>query len=115
MMCISETYLDSSFPNDDLRFNLPVYNLVRANNPINNKRPNSYVYFKESLAVGLVTSPYLKEYTLLDVFTENRKGCAVHYTDRLAKLRTSLMITNLTLSSFSLISPLATLVFLNSR
>ena len=53
------------------------HNLVRANNPINNKRPNAYVYFKESLAVGLVTSPYLKEYTLLEIFTENRKGCAV--------------------------------------
>ena len=35
MICISETYLDSSFPDDNPRFNLPGCNLVKVNNSCN--------------------------------------------------------------------------------
>ena len=38
MMCIFETYVDSSPPDDDPRLNLPGYNLVRADNPNSTKR-----------------------------------------------------------------------------
>ena len=68
MIWISETYLDSSFPNDDPRLNLPGYNVVRADNPNNAKRGSVCVYFEESLAVHLVTSLCLKECLLLEVF-----------------------------------------------
>ena len=74
MICISETFrdilrhLDFSFSNDDPRLNLPGYNVVRADNPNNIKRDGVCVYFKESLVVRSVTSLYLKECLLLEVF-----------------------------------------------
>ena len=77
MICISETYLDSSFPNDDPRLNLPGYNVVRTDNPNNVKRGGVWVYFKESLSVGSVTSLYIKECLLLEVFIQNKKSYVV--------------------------------------
>ena len=38
MICISKTYLYSSFLDDDSRLNLPGYNVVRAVNPNNTKK-----------------------------------------------------------------------------
>ena len=73
MMYISETYLDSRFPNDDPRLNLPGCNVVGADNPNNTKRSGVCVYFKESLTVCSVTSSYLKEWLLLEIFIQNRK------------------------------------------
>lgn len=72
-MCISKTYLESSFPNDE-RLNLPDYNVVRADNPIHTKRRCVCVYIKESFAVCSVTSPFLKECFLSETFIQNRKG-----------------------------------------
>ena len=52
MMCTYETYLHSSFTDDNPRLNLPGYNLVRAFNNLNKtKRAGVYVYSIESLAV----------------------------------------------------------------
>ena len=61
MMYISETYLDSRFPNDDPRLNSPGCNVVGADNSNNTKRSGVCVYFKKSLTVCSVTSSYLKE------------------------------------------------------
>ena len=77
MICISETYLDSSFPNDDPILNLPGYNVVRTDNPNNVKRGGVCVYFKESLSVGSVTSLYINECLLLEVFIQNKKSYVV--------------------------------------
>lgn len=38
LMPISDTYLDSRFPDDDTRLNLQCHNLVRGDNPNNNGR-----------------------------------------------------------------------------
>ena len=59
-MRLSETYLDSSFPDDDPKLNLPCHNLVRADNPNNTKRGGICAYFKESLPVRSVTASYFK-------------------------------------------------------
>ena len=48
-MYISETYLDSSLPNDDSsRLNIPRYNMVRAENPTNTTRISVCAYLKVS-------------------------------------------------------------------
>ena len=44
IICLSETYLDSSIPSDDDNLELPGYNLVRADNPINTKRGGVCIY-----------------------------------------------------------------------
>ena len=38
IICISETYLDSSTPSDDSNFEISGYTLVRSDHPSNNKR-----------------------------------------------------------------------------
>ena len=38
IICLSETYLDSSISSDDVNLELRGYNLVRADNPTNTKR-----------------------------------------------------------------------------
>lgn len=110
MMFINETYLDLHFPDDDPRLTLPGYNLVRPGNSNNTKRSGAFAYFKESLAALWVTSPYLNKCLLLEVFVQIKNVMWFHYKCYLVKPRTSLMIFCLTLSNFSLILSLATLV-----
>ena len=50
-ICLSETYLDSSVPYDDLRLNLSSCKLVRADNLSNNKRDGVGIHFKETFAI----------------------------------------------------------------
>ena len=60
IICLSETYLDSSVPYDDPRLNLSGYKLVRADNLSNNKRGGFSIYFKETLAIRPVPTNSLK-------------------------------------------------------
>ena len=55
MICLSETYLDSSYAYDDTRLNLKNFTLIRADNPHNCKRGGVSIYFKEQLAVRPVS------------------------------------------------------------
>ena len=57
---IYETYLDSRFPDDDPRLNLPGYSLVRLDNSNNTKRGSVCVYFMDSLALTFGNIPLLK-------------------------------------------------------
>ena len=50
-ICISETFLDSSFESDDKNFMLEGYNLIRSADPSNTKRGGVCIYYKECLAV----------------------------------------------------------------
>ena len=62
MICLSETYLDSSYAYDDTRLNLKDFILIRAVNPHNCKRGRVSIYFKEHLAVRPVSPSNLNEY-----------------------------------------------------
>ena len=73
IICLSETYLDSSVPYDDPRLNLSGYKLVRAGNLSNNKRGGVGIYFKETLAIRTVPTNSLKE-CFLPGFIDNKKG-----------------------------------------
>ena len=53
-ICISETFLDSSFESDDKNLMLEGYNLIRSDHSSNTKRGGVFIYYKESLAVRLV-------------------------------------------------------------
>ena len=50
-ICISETFLDSSFESDYKNLMLEGYNLIRSDHPSNTKRGGVCIYYKESLAV----------------------------------------------------------------
>ena len=47
VVCLSETYLDSSYLSDNDNFYLPGYNLVRADHPSNAKNGGVCIYFKK--------------------------------------------------------------------
>ena len=51
VICLSETFLDSSIPFDDNRLSIPCYLMMRADHPSNNKRGGVCLYYKEHLPV----------------------------------------------------------------
>ena len=70
-LCLSETYLDSSTPDELLE--IEGYILVRADHPDNIKRGGVCVYYKESLPVRIISLPYFKEALLLEMNQNNKK------------------------------------------
>ena len=61
VICLSETYLDSSNFSDDDNFNLPSYNIVRADHPSNTKKGGVCIYFKNSLPLKVLDIQLLQE------------------------------------------------------
>ena len=61
IICLSETYLDSSIPSDDDNLELPGYNLVRADNPTNTKRGGVCIYYHNSLPLKVIDIQLLNE------------------------------------------------------
>ena len=61
IICLSETYLDSSIPSDDDNLELPGYNLVRADNPTNTKRGGVCIYYHNSLPLKVIGIQFLNE------------------------------------------------------
>ena len=60
IICLSETYSDSSIPFDDENLELPGYNLVRADNPTNTKRGGVCIYYHNSLPLKVIDIHVLK-------------------------------------------------------
>ena len=61
VVCLSETYLDSSNLSDDDNFNLPGYNVVRADHPSNTKKGGVSIYSKNSLPLKVLDIQLLQE------------------------------------------------------
>ena len=55
------TYLDSSNQPDGDNFNLPGYNVVRADHPSNTKEGGACIYFKNSLPLKVLDIQLLQE------------------------------------------------------
>ena len=91
MICLSKTYLDSSYADNDTRPNLKYCTLIRADNPHNCKRDGVSIYFKEHLAVRPVSPLNLNESLVLEINIQNKKGYVVSLTDHLVKVRMSLI------------------------
>ena len=49
IICISETFLDSSYPIDDQRLSLEGYTMIRSDHPSNTKRGGVCLYYKEHI------------------------------------------------------------------
>ena len=61
IICISETYLDSSTPSDDSNLEISGYTLVRSDHPSNNKRGGVCIYYKSFLPLRILNVQYLQE------------------------------------------------------
>ena len=76
-ICLAETYLDSSYGDDDTRLNLKDFNLIRADNPHNYKRGGVSINFKEHLAVRPVSPLNLNECLVLEINILDKKGFVI--------------------------------------
>ena len=61
IVCISETYLDSSTAYDDGSLEIAGYNLIRSDHPSNKKRGGACIYYKNSLPLRVLSIHYLQE------------------------------------------------------
>ena len=67
VVCISETYLDSTTALDDESLHIAGYNLLRADHASNSKRGGVCVYYKSSLALRLIDVHYLQECLIFEI------------------------------------------------
>ena len=58
IICISETFLNNTYEDNDL--NLNGYSLLRADHPSNPKRGGVCICYKETLALKVISIPYFK-------------------------------------------------------
>ena len=56
IICLSETYLDSSTLHDDSNLGIPGYNLVFSNHPSNKKHGGICIYYKSYLPLRIIDS-----------------------------------------------------------
>ena len=61
MLCLSDTYLDSSKLSDNDNFNLTGYNVVRDDHPSNTRKGSVCIYFKNFLSFKLLDIQLLQE------------------------------------------------------
>ena len=72
IICITETFLNKTYEDNDL--NLNGYNLLRANHPSNAKRGGVCIYYKETLALKMISTLYLSESLLCEVTIGSKNG-----------------------------------------
>ena len=65
IICISETFLNNTYEDND--FNLNGYCLLGADHPSNAKRGGICIYYKETLVLQMISIPYLNEILLCEV------------------------------------------------
>ena len=61
IICLSETYLDSTTPNDDDKLQILGYTFIRSDHPSNAKRDGVCICYKSSLPLRVINIGYLHE------------------------------------------------------
>ena len=77
MICISKSCQDSSILSNSEQLNIKGYKLVRNDHPGNVRRGVICAHFRESLPVRFISSPYLNECLIFEVFVNNKKSYLV--------------------------------------
>ena len=72
IICLSETYLNSSIPYDDDNLEIPGYNLIRADHPFENKRGGVCIYYKNTLPLKVLDIHILQECINFEIKIENK-------------------------------------------
>ena len=74
IVCLSEAFLDSTIPDDDVNIQINGYSLLRADHPSNIKRGGVCIYFKESLPlIRRNDLTNLKDCLITEVNVNNKK------------------------------------------
>ena len=66
IICLSETYLNSSNSPDDETLEISGYNLVRSDHPLNSKRGGVCTYYKNYLPLRIISVNYLMYYECIN-------------------------------------------------
>ena len=74
IICLSETYLDSTVPLDDDSLVISGYNSIRFDHPSNTKRGGVCLYCKNYLPLRVLNISYLKEFLNFELKIDN-KSC----------------------------------------
>ena len=74
MICVSETYFDSSILNDEKDISFKEYSLVRAGHRSKTKRGGVCIYYKESPSVRIIDTPNLTASTFCQVTINIKTG-----------------------------------------
>ena len=72
IICISETFLDSSANKSSLL--IPGYHLLRADHPNNLKKGDVCLYFKENLSLRQIETSYFSQCILCELTIQNKVG-----------------------------------------
>ena len=70
IICLSETYLNSSNSYDDQTLEISGYNLVRSDHPLNSKRGEVCIYYKNYLPLQIIN--YLSECINFEIMIGNK-------------------------------------------
>ena len=71
IICISETFLNNTYKDNNLKLN--GYSLLRADHPSNAERGRVCIYYKETLSLKVISTPYLTESLLYEVTIGSRE------------------------------------------
>ena len=74
LICLSETYLDSSISIEEKSLIIDGYKLLRADHPSDTKRGGVCIYHKESMSVKVLNLSHLPECLVCEVSIHNEKG-----------------------------------------
>ena len=94
ILCISETYLDSSISNDDTTLSLPGYNLARSDHPGNVKRGGVCLYYKEKLSLRMINVSFLFQCVLCEVTLQRQAKQLLNLMNSYQILRSFLILLN---------------------
>ena len=72
IICISETYLNSSNSPDDETLEISGYNLVRSDHPLNSKRGGVCIYYKNYVLLRIISVSYLSECVNFEIMIGNK-------------------------------------------
>ena len=77
IICISESFLDSTISDDDNILHMEGYNLIRADHPDNIKRGGVCLYFKKGLALRKIELSHITECLLCEVNVKVQVGSTI--------------------------------------
>ena len=77
VICVSETFLDSSVSLDDRNLSIQGYILIRADHPDDVKRGGVCLYFKENLTLKVIDNSFIAQCIVCEITLQNQKGYVV--------------------------------------
>ena len=72
IICLSETYLNSSNSPHDETMEKSGYNLVRSDHPLNSRREGVCIYYKNYLPLRIISVNYLSECMNFEIMIGNK-------------------------------------------